>query len=94
MRDTVLVPPMRSVTIVFDAYNPEQWASHCHNLSHQKAGMMTMVTLTRASDRGSRSGSRLVLMVGSVAGIVFVLAMLHRVLVVDPGQPGGERAEG
>lgn len=44
MRHTVLVPPMRLVTIVFVAYNPGQWASHCHNLFHQKAGMMTMVT--------------------------------------------------
>jgi len=43
MRDTVLVPPMRSVTIAFDADNPGQWAFHCHNLYHQEAGMMTTV---------------------------------------------------
>lgn len=43
VRDTVLVPPMRSVTIAFDADNPGQWAFHCHNLYHQEAGMMTTV---------------------------------------------------
>src|SRR5260370_8075394 len=32
VRDTVLVPPMGSVTIAFDADNPGRWAFHCHNL--------------------------------------------------------------
>ena len=40
MRDTVLVPPMKSVTIAFDANNPGRWAFHCHNLFHMEAGMM------------------------------------------------------
>jgi FtsP/CotA-like multicopper oxidase with cupredoxin domain len=40
-RDTVLVPPMRSVTVAFDAVNPGHWAFHCHNLYHMAAGMMT-----------------------------------------------------
>jgi FtsP/CotA-like multicopper oxidase with cupredoxin domain len=40
MRDTVLVPPMKSVTIAFDANNPGRWAFHCHNLYHMQAGMM------------------------------------------------------
>ncbi len=43
VRDTVLVPPMRSVTIAFDATNPGRWAFHCHNLYHQAGGMMTTV---------------------------------------------------
>ena len=43
VRDTVLVPPMRSVTIAFDAENPGRWAFHCHNLYHMEAGMMTTV---------------------------------------------------
>ena len=43
VRDTVLVPPMRSVTVAFDADNPGRWAFHCHNLYHQEAGMMTTV---------------------------------------------------
>jgi FtsP/CotA-like multicopper oxidase with cupredoxin domain len=34
VRDTVLVPPMRSVTIAFEADNPGRWALHCHNLYH------------------------------------------------------------
>lgn len=41
VRDTVLVPPMRSVTIATDANNPGQWAFHCHHLYHMAAGMMS-----------------------------------------------------
>jgi FtsP/CotA-like multicopper oxidase with cupredoxin domain len=41
MRDTVLVPPMASVRIEFDAGNPGRWLFHCHNLFHMAAGMMT-----------------------------------------------------
>jgi FtsP/CotA-like multicopper oxidase with cupredoxin domain len=43
VRDTVLVPPMGSVTIAFDADNPGRWAFHCHNLYHMVTGMMTEV---------------------------------------------------
>lgn len=43
LRDTVLVPPMMSVTVAFDADNPGKWAFHCHNLYHLAAGMMTTV---------------------------------------------------
>lgn len=41
MRDTVLLPPMRSVTIAVDAENPGQWAFHCHHLYHMATGMMS-----------------------------------------------------
>ena len=43
VRDTLLVPPMMSVTVAFDADNPGKWAFHCHNLYHMAAGMMTTV---------------------------------------------------
>jgi len=43
VRDTVLVPPMSSITIAFDADNPGRWALHCHNLYHMMTGMMTEV---------------------------------------------------
>jgi FtsP/CotA-like multicopper oxidase with cupredoxin domain len=43
VRDTVLVPPLKTVTIAFDADNPGRWAFHCHNLYHLAAGMMTVV---------------------------------------------------
>jgi FtsP/CotA-like multicopper oxidase with cupredoxin domain len=43
VRDTVLVPPMGSVTIAFDAHNPGRWSFHCHNLYHMMTGMMTEV---------------------------------------------------
>ena len=41
VRDTVLVPPMRAVTIAIDAGNSGQWAFHCHHLYHMAAGMMS-----------------------------------------------------
>lgn len=43
LRDTLLVPPMRTVTIAFDADNPGRWALHCHQLYHMATGMMTEV---------------------------------------------------
>jgi FtsP/CotA-like multicopper oxidase with cupredoxin domain len=43
MRDTVWVPPTRSVTIAFDAANRGIWAFHCHHLYHMATGMMTTV---------------------------------------------------
>ena len=41
VRDTVLLPPNRSVTIAVDAGNPGQWAFHCHHLYHMATGMMS-----------------------------------------------------
>jgi FtsP/CotA-like multicopper oxidase with cupredoxin domain len=41
MRDTLLVPPMRTITIAFDAGQPGDWAFHCHHLYHMMSGMMT-----------------------------------------------------
>ena len=41
VRDTVLVPPMGSVRVAFDANNPGRWVFHCHNLYHMMTGMMT-----------------------------------------------------
>lgn len=43
VRDTVWVPPMREVTIAFEANNPGAWAFHCHHLYHMATGMMTSV---------------------------------------------------
>ncbi len=43
VRDTVWVPPKRSVTIAFDAGNAGTWAFHCHHLYHMATGMMTTV---------------------------------------------------
>ncbi|MEQ1945295.1 multicopper oxidase domain-containing protein [Mesorhizobium sp. VNQ89] len=44
LRDTVLIPPGRTVTIVFDANNPGTWPLHCHHLYHMATGMMAYVT--------------------------------------------------
>lgn len=43
VRDTILVPPMATVGISFDADNPGRWLFHCHNLYHMATGMMTEV---------------------------------------------------
>lgn len=40
-KDTVLVPPMGSLSIDLLADNPGQWMIHCHNIYHAEAGMMT-----------------------------------------------------
>lgn len=46
VRDTVWLPPMREVTVAFDAANPGTWAFHCHHLYHMASGMMTVVDYT------------------------------------------------
>jgi FtsP/CotA-like multicopper oxidase with cupredoxin domain len=38
-KDTVIVPPGRTVTTALTADNPGQWMLHCHNAYHQEAGM-------------------------------------------------------
>ncbi len=43
VRDTVLIPPARRVTVAFDAVNPGWWAIHCHLLYHMDAGMFTTI---------------------------------------------------
>jgi FtsP/CotA-like multicopper oxidase with cupredoxin domain len=43
VRDTVLVPPGRRVTVAFDANNPGWWALHCHLLYHLDTGMFTTI---------------------------------------------------
>ena len=43
LRDTILVPPNRRVTVAFDANNPGWWAIHCHLLYHVDAGMFTTI---------------------------------------------------
>ena len=43
-KDTVIVRPMRSVSVDLDADNPGQWAAHCHNIYHAEAGMMTTLS--------------------------------------------------
>ena len=43
-KDTVIVRPMETVAVDLDADNPGQWATHCHNLYHAEAGMMTSLS--------------------------------------------------
>ena len=42
-KDTVMVLPGQSVTCDFDADNPGQWMTHCHNVYHAEAGLMTLL---------------------------------------------------
>lgn len=39
-KDTVIVRPGEKVTVYFDADNPGQWLTHCHNAYHAERGMM------------------------------------------------------
>ena len=39
-KDTVIVRPRQTVTVEFDADNPGQWLTHCHNAYHAERGMM------------------------------------------------------
>lgn len=43
VRDTVLVPPMKTVTIAFEARSAGRWPFHCHHLYHMVTGMMTHI---------------------------------------------------
>ena len=43
-KDTVIVRPMESGVVDLDAVNPGQWATHCHNIYHAEAGMMTTLS--------------------------------------------------
>ena len=43
-KDTIIVRPMQTVEVDFDATNPGQWATHCHNIYHAESGMMTTVS--------------------------------------------------
>ena len=43
-KDTVVVGPMETVTVEFDADNPGQWTLHCHNLYHAESGMTTVLS--------------------------------------------------
>ncbi|HET8983835.1 MAG TPA: multicopper oxidase domain-containing protein, partial [Pedococcus sp.] len=43
-KDTVIVRPMESVLVEIQAENPGQWATHCHNVYHAEAGMMTTLS--------------------------------------------------
>ena len=43
--DTVIVRPGQQVPCDFDAANPGQWMTHCHNLYHApQGGMMAMLS--------------------------------------------------
>ncbi|MCO4254517.1 multicopper oxidase family protein [Pseudarthrobacter cellobiosi] len=41
-KDTVIVRPKETVTVIFDADNPGQWLAHCHNAYHAEQGMMSL----------------------------------------------------
>ena len=36
--------PMQSLVVDLQAANPGQWATHCHNIYHAEAGMMTALS--------------------------------------------------
>ncbi|WP_435271483.1 multicopper oxidase family protein [Streptomyces sp. 1222.5] len=42
-KDTTIVLPKKTVSVIFDADNPGQWLLHCHNIYHAEAGMTALV---------------------------------------------------
>ena len=46
LRDTTLVAPGETMTIVCVLDNPGAWMLHCHMLSHQADGMATWVQVS------------------------------------------------
>lgn len=46
-KDTVSVLPMQRMAVDFDADNPGQWLTHCHNVYHGELGMMTVLSYVR-----------------------------------------------
>jgi FtsP/CotA-like multicopper oxidase with cupredoxin domain len=38
-KDTVLVPPKKTIEVDFEADNPGEWITHCHNTYHLEGGM-------------------------------------------------------
>ena len=43
-KDTAIVLPNETLEVEFDADNPGQWLTHCHNIYHGEAGMMSVVS--------------------------------------------------
>ena len=43
-KDTVIVRRLQRVEVDLPADNPGQWATHCHNIYHAEAGMMTTLS--------------------------------------------------
>ncbi|MFD2399924.1 multicopper oxidase family protein [Prauserella oleivorans] len=43
-KDTAIVMPGTALDVDFNADNPGQWLTHCHNIYHGEAGMMTVVS--------------------------------------------------
>ncbi len=46
-KDTSAILPKSTLSVDFDADNPGRWLSHCHNIYHGEAGMMTVVAYER-----------------------------------------------
>ncbi|WP_347125481.1 multicopper oxidase family protein [Microbacterium sp. SY138] len=42
-KDTSIVLPGQTLNLEFDADNPGRWMTHCHNIYHGEAGMMTVL---------------------------------------------------
>jgi FtsP/CotA-like multicopper oxidase with cupredoxin domain len=46
-KDTAIVLPGQTLEVDFDATNPGQWLTHCHNIYHGESAMMTVVSYTQ-----------------------------------------------
>lgn len=48
-KDTVIVRPKETLSVMFDADNPGQWLFHCHNAYHAEKGMMGVISYVKAN---------------------------------------------
>jgi multicopper oxidase len=46
-KDTSIVLPGQTLSVEFDADNPGEWLTHCHNIYHGESGMMAVVAYQR-----------------------------------------------
>jgi hypothetical protein len=66
-KDTVIVRPGQQVACDFDAVNPGQWMTHCHNLYHApQGGMMAMGSATGARVPRGCGGPGVLMLSGGV----------------------------
>jgi len=80
LKDTVIVPPGKSVSVVLTAKEVGAWPLHCHLLYHMEAGMMTRFVVEPpnvAADQVTPNGGTIALTPHDESGDAMMKAMGH-----------------
>jgi len=56
-KHTVIVPPAQTITLLLTADEAGEWAFHCHLLYHMANGMMTSITVDKATKSGGKNAN-------------------------------------